>query len=355
MKNYKLDTKKIISTLVAAGVLASGTAVFAEYYPEKTADPNLDYTTTSATDGEAVNNGSESEVTYNGATIPAVPVVNVDGHKMVPLRYVMEFLNFVVVWNEEDQKIQCLRGAQEFGMNIGLDSYYFSKMMPVSFGIAPSLVDGETTYVPVEFLTNLVGVDVYEGGDDYVIVVEPADVTLNSIEKGEDENSVLSVQDARLGEVIVRVSEDTILKDGDKELDLNTLVDGQELKIGYGAAMTLSLPPQTTAISIETVGTDRSGEADGEDAPNVIDSVPYEGTITAVEEDRIIIDDNGIERALMVYDDTVITRGNDKRIYKLADLTVGSKVKGNRSAIETRSIPPISNVDNVEIVELVEE
>ena len=35
MKNYKLDTKKIISTLVAAGVLASGTAVFAEYYPEK--------------------------------------------------------------------------------------------------------------------------------------------------------------------------------------------------------------------------------------------------------------------------------------------------------------------------------
>ena len=60
MKNYELDTKKIISTLVAAGVLASGTAVFAEYYPEKTADPNLDYTTTSATDGEAVNNGSES-------------------------------------------------------------------------------------------------------------------------------------------------------------------------------------------------------------------------------------------------------------------------------------------------------
>lgn len=42
-----------------------------------------------------------------------------------------------------------------------------------------------------------------------------------------------------MGEVIVRVSEDTILKDGDKELDLNTLVDGQELKIGYGAAMTL--------------------------------------------------------------------------------------------------------------------
>lgn len=274
---------------------------------------------------------------------------------MVPLRYVMEFLNFEVVWNEEDQKIQCLRGAQEFGMNIGLDSYYFSKMMPVSFGIAPSLVDGETTYVPVEFLTDLVGVDVYEGGDDYVIVVEPADVTLNSIEKGEDENSVLSVQDARLGEVIVRVSEDTILKDGDKELDLNTLVDGQELKIGYGAAMTLSLPPQTTAISIETVGTERSGEVNGEDTPDVIDSVPYEGTITAVEEDRIIIDDNGIERALMVYDDTVITRGNDKRIYKLADLTVGSKVKGNRSAIETRSIPPISNVDNVEIVELVEE
>ena len=31
------------------------------------------------------------------------------------------------------------------------------------------------------------------------------------------------------------------------------------------------------------------------------------------------------------------------------------QVKGNRSAIETRSIPPISNVDNVEIVELVEE
>lgn len=51
-----------------------------------------------------------------------------------------------------------------------------------------------------------------------------------------------------------------------------------------------------------------------EDTPDVIDSVPYEGTITAVEEDRIIIDDNGIERALMVYDDTVITRGRQKNL-----------------------------------------
>ena len=44
--------------------------------------------------------------------------------------------------------------------------------------------------------------------------------------------------------------------------------------------------------------------------------------------------------ALIVTDETVIKKGNDKRIYKLDDLEVGMKISAKHSPMMTRSIPP---------------
>lgn len=344
------NAKKVIAGLVAAGVLASGSMVFAEYDPNKVIDTSVEYTTLSA-EGD-----SHAPVEYNGATLLAGTAA-VDGHTMFPVRYVFETLGYEVTWVDEGQKIQLNRGAVEIGMYIGQDSYYFAKTMPAPLGAAPALIDGETTYAPIELLTDIAGVKVLDNGDESIMIIDSASVSFQSIETDESNLTYLTVNDALRGEVIVFVSEDTeITVNGEKGSidDLSGLKSNQVFKIGYDAAMTMSLPPQTTAITIDITTAPADAASAPEAETDYIEAVEFSGLISEVEEDRIIINDNGTVRALTISDETIISHGNDKRIYKIDDLTVGTEVKGVRDAIETRSIPPISNAVSVEILNFAE-
>ncbi|MCI5893518.1 MAG: copper amine oxidase N-terminal domain-containing protein [Clostridiales bacterium] len=258
-KKSNFSAKKVIAGLVAAGVLASGSAVFAEYNPDKTADPSLDYTTLSADSdvhavtAEEIPQDIAPAVEYNGASILA-GVEEADGHKMFPVRYVFENLGYEVTWVEDSEKIQLNRGAVEIGMYIGQDSYYFAKTMPAPLGAAPTLIDGETTYAPVELLTEIAKVKVIDNNDGTILVVDPAEVSFQGMDIDDRNNTRLTVNDIRMGEVIVYVTEDTeITVNGEKGSieDLNSLESGQTFKIGYSPVMTMSLPPQTTALTID--------------------------------------------------------------------------------------------------------
>lgn len=231
MKN-NINMKKVIAALAAAGILMSGAAVFADE---------------AAPDTEIV---SSTASLYNGGSA-IVHVVTVDGHKTVPVRQVMEALNFTVSWDEEAQQVRCNRGAVEIGFIIGQDGYTLAKTAPMPLGVAPYLYNDETTYVPVELFTDILWFSAYDDTDEYVIVAEPAVVTFKSFESDEYGDYIV-VEDSLRGEVIVRISEDTILNNG-QGINTDELVEGQTLKINYGVAMTMSLPPQTTALSIETV------------------------------------------------------------------------------------------------------
>ena len=168
-------------------------------------------------------------------------------------------------------------------------------------------------------------------------------VTVKSVEDDEF-GGFLMVEDENLGEVKVRVGDDTLIN-GVKSTDLSGISAGQTIEIVYSDAMTMSIPPQTTAVSINTSSTDRAGEN------TAIENAAFEGVIVSVSENSIVIDENGSERALNITDETRIFHGNDKRIYGIDDLTEGVKVRGEREAVETRSIPPISNAVSVEIVD----
>ena len=111
--------------------------------------------------------------------------------------------------------------------------------------------------------------------------------------------------------------------------------------------MTMSLPPQTSAVLINITTADN-----GENT--AVENIEFTGIIKEVEEDRILIENNGNELVLTISDDTLITRGNDKRVYKIDDLTVGTEVKGMRSGVEAQSLPPISNAVSIEILNLAE-
>ncbi len=238
-----INMKKVIAALTASGILMSGAGVFAAEEVTPISAPTTNEVVASP------NPEFPLEITYNGATIVA-PVVTVDGVKTVPLRQVMEGLNFTVTWDEATQQVRCNRGPLEIGMTVGQDGYTVAKTAPIPMGAAPYLYNGETTYVPVEVFTDLLGLRSFEETDGYVTIVDPAQVTFKSYETTEFGTRIV-VSDPLRGEVVVNISDSTVL--GGEGINFETMSEGQELLVGYGLAMTMSIPPQTTAVCIDEV------------------------------------------------------------------------------------------------------
>lgn len=135
------------------------------------------------------------------------------------------------------------------------------------------------------------------------------------------------------------VSDDTVITKGkDKRIyKLEDLKVGMEISGTHSEAMTMSIPPQTAAYTINI-----KADADVEEGDE-LEAIEAAGKIIEITEDgKVVIkedeDDMGV--ALIVTDETVIKKGNDKRIYKLDDLEVGMKISAKHSPMMTRSIPP---------------
>ena len=418
--------KKILASLTAAGMIATCSSAFAVDFD--TPIINLDGTPVQ----QEVVEPEAPAMEYNGATFN-VQAVEHEGTLTVPLREVMEQLGYTVTWNDETQGIECTNEKWAMKLAIG-DNRYFNDSISGTFGSknelpAPYLYEDSVTYVPISMLTDVMFVSVYVGEENVVTIADLAKATFVSNVYGAD-GVVIMVNDPMRGEVMVRVSDETIIN-GVKGADLDILPEGMIMSIEYGPAMTMSIPPQTTALAIvyesvtgggvtvQSVDKDENGTSllvldsihgevivritdetkiDGvdidalkegdtilvgygpamtmsippqttaeyikplpadESAPEATEddktpiAVSFEGTITEVnaEENQIVIDENGTARALTVGESTKISHGMDKRIYGFDDLTVGTKIKGFRNPAETRSIPPISEAISIEILD----
>ena len=123
-----------------------------------------DYATPISVDSEDIIKSVKTEFEVQGASIsvegkvldaPAA-YVSEAGFTMVPLRAVSEALGFTVDWNQELKKISI--GVATF-LTIGEDEYTIGRMVPRSLGQAPELKN-DSTFVPVEFFTQVLGVTV---------------------------------------------------------------------------------------------------------------------------------------------------------------------------------------------------
>lgn len=323
-------TKRILASLTALGLLSGG-AVFAEYDPDKVIDTSNPVMTLSA------ENEEETPRVMNGASVNGVVTVDVDGVQMLPLRSVAEGLGYTVTWNEEGQSIELVRGAQFITMAIGQDSYAFSRRAPQSLGAAPTLVNGDTTYVPVAFVDEILGGYTYENEDGTLKVVLPSIVTVKEV----TESGSLLVDDSYLGDVIVHIGEDTVITAGEQTAAAADIQKDMVLAVEYSDAMTASIPPQTTAVKINIQNTTEDEETTGDTEQQA--EYTFEGVITEISDELVTVgtpfeDDDAVR--LVISDDTVITKGNDKRIYKLDDLQVGMKISGTHEEAMTMSIPP---------------
>lgn len=240
--------KRIFAVLAAATVLATSFSAMAEYDPNKVYDtPQI---ATKMIDAPASSVEAPYTITVNHQAILAPTPFEKDGLLMLPLRAITEKLGFSVEWQGETHTIILTKGPLYITMNALEDGYTFSKTAPMLLGTAPVLDNG-VTYVPDTFITQILG-GAYKIAENNVVEVfdsERANVAL--IETIDAENKQITVNDITKGQVVLNISDETIIWAEDATpFKFEDLKDGMTVKIAYGEAMTMSLPPQNTPVSL---------------------------------------------------------------------------------------------------------
>ncbi len=353
MKN---SMKKIIAAVSIIAVCATTSfAAFAEYDPNKEVNPNA-ISTKMVKPVFAVN--------VNGKLLEgAATYVNENDRIMLPIRAIAEELGFTVGWDAG--RITLTKGPVYVTFAIGEDGYTFARTAPMQIGQAPELTD-EKTYVPSNFFDEILGgeININQNGQieikhgevaseeneeneeikEEAVVAGSADVI--SVTEGEGFVAVL-VNDEALGEVQLNIGEETeiILADGEKG-SVADIKEGMALSVEYGAAMTMSLPPQNNPVKITVV------------EETVVEELKVKGEITdaAIADSfgnialTIKTEDNANEEmVLIVSEETKVTKGEEEITAK--DLVKGVKIEATHSMAMTMSIPPQVSAISVNIVE----
>ncbi len=103
--------------------------------------------------------------------ITDIEYINVGGgRKVIPVRDTFEYLGYDVVWNDETDSVDLINGPMYSSVTIGEDSYAFGKMAPINLGLPPMLID-ETTYVPIEILTQVFPYEYQINSNGYLSLV----------------------------------------------------------------------------------------------------------------------------------------------------------------------------------------
>ncbi len=255
---------------------------------------------------------------------------------MLPLRSVAEHFGYTVEWHGESQSVSLTKGAHYITFAIDQDAYSFSRMAPQSLGTAPILFGGTTTYVPQNFFCELIGLNC-ELTEDGIKISIPNIVTVKEVA----EDGSLLVEDVVYGEVLVHISEETKVIALGEEVTAILFTPGQALEVEYSGQMTMSIPPQTTAVSIEVLNL----PVDHEEVPEL---APVLTTITTVNEDGSITIGEGMDEVIVfVTEDTVITKGGE--VVTADALTEGLEISVLYADFMTMSIPPQTAAVSIEI------
>lgn len=118
----------------------------------------LSYADTVAIDGQALDTDARP--------------YNVEGRILVPVRALLEALNFELQWNESTRQIRALNGSYEISMQI--DNREASvNGNSVKMDVPAQLIDNRT-YIPVRFVSEASGADVNYNAESRLVVVSTA-------------------------------------------------------------------------------------------------------------------------------------------------------------------------------------
>ena len=340
----KKTFKTLLAGLLVFATLTTG-AVFAEYTHDGTETVQGDIMTISAPVEENAENAVFQPLTkpiyrmiVNGEVLNADTYAEGD-NLMLPLRALCEKLGYEVGYDAKTTMITLTKGVHYITMYPTKDEYTFSKMSPMSLGIAPQLVD-DRTYVPVSFVENIlqgVGCEVFENGEIIISDPKKAENNYNAVTATQDVNeNTLLVTDEILGEVEVTFSEETIFQG----IGLADIKNGTAFMVEYlDNAVTMSLPAQAVAKNVMSVELYEEVFFAEE---TEIASVAFAGTVKEVGEDFVLVETENGEIRLNVSEETNIHHVMNRRLYRINDLEAGMKISGTHAEAATFSLPPQS-------------
>ncbi len=228
--------KKILCTLALIGAMS--TSAFAD-------------STTVAIDGKVVENSNV--VVENGVTY-------------IPVRPVAEALGLNVEWTAETKSVAISNGGPLYiTFTIGENGYTIAKTAPMPLSAAPVIINS-SAYIPADVVTDLLSFDIKEDKDTLNIItgndtlveddvvseeaVEPETVIGTGIVAEVSEEEILFNDEVK-GDVRLNKSDAVKVTDEDgNEVDINSIDVDAKLKVEYGKAMTMSIPPLNNPVSI---------------------------------------------------------------------------------------------------------
>lgn len=293
--------------------------------------------------GSVFANQTEVEVAEPQIITPFVTNVEViNDVEMLPLRSTAEHFGYKVDWFEESQSVSLTKGAQYITFAIDTDAYSFSRTAPQPLGAAPVLFNDCTTYVPKAFFTDLLGLDCVEHTDGLELALPNIVSVIEITEDG------ILVADEVYGEVLVLIGEDTKITANGEEASAEAIAPEMLLNVKYSEQMTRSIPPQTTAISIELLNLPVENEEINEEIAEEEKAIGS-AKINSVEDGAIVVTDEVRgEVIVFVTEETKITKDGEE--ISANELKADMEITIEYAAHMTMSIPPQTSAVSIEIV-----
>ena len=232
-------------------VYKNGDQVFVEEDQIISIDPIETIEADQIMDGAVEIDKQNRKVLYKDAEIEGLnKLVDVDGVTMLPLSSTLKALGYEVTWNDETRSVEINKGAQWTSIKIGENAYFKNKMAARPLSAAPVVMDG-STYVPVEFLVEILGiaVQVEEGSlilTDHEALIHSGYVTdIQMDETGTKTITISSEKDSKdyMNMTVIHTSPAYTYYNKDVEV-------GAFIRVASPMVMTMSLPPQTSGYII---------------------------------------------------------------------------------------------------------
>lgn len=164
--------------------------------------------------------------------------------------------------------------------------------------------------------------------------------TISGVAKVSEENSFeggLLIESAEKGDVVLLVGEETTITDAEgNAVKVEDIKDGAYITAQVKPMMTMSIPPQTPAISIVV----------SDEAPVALENETVTGTAVKNDfssEDRLVINrgEEMGELVLLVSEETAVTDAEGNAV-KVEDIEEGAYITAEIKPMMTMSIPPQS-------------
>lgn len=174
----------------------------------------------------------------------------INGITMIPLSSVLTEMGYTVKWIGDTRTVEISKGAQWTSVTIDKNKYFKNRMAPWSLSSAPLIVEGRT-YVPLEFIAEILGVNInIENGnikfvDGEVVIHEGYVKEITHDETGTMRITISRVKDSTdyMDYVIINTSK--AYTHYNKEVK-----EGEYVKVISSMMMTMSIPGQTSGYVV---------------------------------------------------------------------------------------------------------